>query len=435
MKPEELILLDRKEVQEIIENHLDSDPGKFALQFRQPGLPSALIATQLELLQKAKTKLPDWYAARCIFNKRAFEQSSSQTALQAKAFTPGSRAVDMTGGLGVDTWHLSQSFRQVDHVDPNQAVSQMAEINFRRLSRGNIKLHCMTAEAFLEGLGEEEVFDLIYLDPDRRNAAGRRVAAFEDCQPNVLALLPKLYRKLRPGGQILIKASPMLDIAEGQRQLLALVPSAKGAVTSIDNEVKELLFRIDKGGTASEDSNEIVTCNVIRKGILSVSRLSPRSPTERKSANNSLASGKSHLEEGLESTSSLSDRQQKPVYLYEADVAFYKTRLVTEFFDAQEDLTGAMNHPQGYFLSEAIHDQVIAKVFQVLDQWPFKPKKLKQILRQREIKQLEIIRRNFDLPVKTVYDKLGLKPGGQQYLVMSKSPSGERIAYLCNRIR
>ena len=396
------------EVGQMIENHLDHSPTGFALQHRGAALPVALIASQLELLQRAKAKLPSWYAARCLLTRRAFEQASSEAAQQGRPLAGGQKAVDLTGGLGVDAWHLSQAYDQVDYLEADATLCQLAEVNFRRLGARNIAIHHARAEEFSEILGQEAPYDLIFIDPDRRNTKGERVAAFADCQPNVLALLPDLLNCLTPKGEILIKASPMLDLAEGRRQLKAVAPWVQSEVISVRNEVKEVLFRI-WNAHPEQTEDEAIRCHMLRKTLHSFTG-TPNAPLPHSPIT-------------------------KTKYIYEADVALYKSNLVPAFFNSLPDLPGTMTHQNGYFFSEEENLSLPAKVYRILTDWPYKPKHVKRELKSRGIKKADVSRRHFNLPTSTVSTQLGLQPGGEHILLCSLVDSGKRWVWLCERVQ
>ena len=406
MNSQDVMALLSPEVGQLIETHLDHSPTAFALQFHGSALPIPLIASQIELLQRAKAKLPSWYASRCILTRRAFEQASSEAAQQGRPLAGGLKAADLTGGLGVDAWHLSLAYQQVDYLEADPVLCQMAEVNFRRLEAGNIAIHSARAEQFAETLGQQGAYDLIFIDPDRRNAKGERVAAFADCQPNVLALLPELLNCLSPMGEILIKASPMLDLTEGRRQLKRIAPWVQAEVISVRNEVKEVLFRIRK---THPSDDEAIRCHMLRTRRHSFMGTPgpplPNSPiTEAK-------------------------------YIYEADVALYKSHLVPTFFNSLPDLPGRMTHPNGYFFTDRSDLGHPAKVFHILANWPYKPKQVKRELKSMGIKKAEVSRRHFDLPTRTVSTQLGLQPGGEHILLCSQNDSGKRWVWLCERVQ
>ncbi|MEO0472724.1 MAG: RsmD family RNA methyltransferase, partial [Bacteroidota bacterium] len=87
-------------------------------------------------------------------------------------------ALDLTCGLGVDSLYLSQNFESVTSIEANPVLADIATHNFGLLNRSNIQVIHDTAETFLQNrIGP--IFDLIYIDPSRRNAAGKRVHSLE----------------------------------------------------------------------------------------------------------------------------------------------------------------------------------------------------------------------------------------------------------------
>jgi hypothetical protein len=91
------------------------------------------------------------------------------------------------------------------------------------------------AEDLIQRLPEE--IDLM-IDPDRRSKSVREYF-FRHCSPDVTQLAETLHQR---SGKTLIKASPMIDLRSGIREL-------KGCkeihVLAVQNEVKEVLFLID----------------------------------------------------------------------------------------------------------------------------------------------------------------------------------------------
>ena len=145
---------------------------------------------------------------------------------------PINTVLDLTGGLGVDSWAFSQVAERVVYFERNAELAAAAGRNFARLGAGNIEVRCeeVTPQTDLPEA------DLIYADPARRDAAGRKVFLLEDCTPDILTLLPMLLRK---APTVLLKLSPMADLA-----MLAdrLDPALREIhVVELDGEVKEIL--------------------------------------------------------------------------------------------------------------------------------------------------------------------------------------------------
>lgn len=215
-----------------------------------------------ERARKLARKLPDWAAAGAeIPGALALEQCSSQAAAAYKAELvcalaaprQPARILDLTGGLGVDAQAFSRVARQLTCFERDAALAAAAERNFARLGSTNIEVRCESVTPDTE-LPEA---DLIYADPARRDAAGRKVFLLEDCSPDILRLLPLLRRK---APAILLKLSPMADLA-----MLAgrLSPDLRQIhIVESEGEVKELLCLL-LPGTDGEPEPEL---SVVRLG-------------------------------------------------------------------------------------------------------------------------------------------------------------------------
>lgn len=77
------------------------DPLEVALDRNTPH--ARLVATQVKYLARAEAKLPSYAAAQCILPPLAFEQASSEACAAHKRIAGGA-VLDLTCGLGVDTF-------------------------------------------------------------------------------------------------------------------------------------------------------------------------------------------------------------------------------------------------------------------------------------------------------------------------------------------
>lgn len=236
-------LLLRPDIQRFLREHVLDDPYQLALQAHHyPDLPMSAIAEQLQARKKAQHKLPEWYATEGLVFPPALsmEQCSSETTARYKgSLLRGQRLVDITGGAGVDTYYLSQLFTQADYVEQNEALAQLAKHNFSALGASSVLVHAVSAEAFLNDLPEP--VDTIYLDPARRDTQARRVFQLADSTPNVLELQNELLSK---AATVLLKTAPLLDL---QATVQELKNVSQVHVVAVRNEVKEVLYRMDRG--------------------------------------------------------------------------------------------------------------------------------------------------------------------------------------------
>ncbi len=234
-------------VQQFIREHLDADPERLLLAaHRYPQVPMPYVAGQLRALRKVRDKIPAWYDPALHFPPAlSIEQASSERTARFKAgLFSGRRMADLTGGLGVDAWAWAASFDRVSYVEQNPALVDTARHNFNVLGINNIACIADTAEAFLAA--QTEPFDLLYLDPARRDDRQRKVYRLEDSQPDVLALHATL---LAHAPQVLVKTAPLLDLKLAVRQLLTV---ARIWVVSVDNECKEVLYLLQRSAPPAD---------------------------------------------------------------------------------------------------------------------------------------------------------------------------------------
>lgn len=95
--------------------------------------------------------------------------------------------------------------------------------------------------SFLTGEArEQQSFSLLFADPARRSATGRKVVALADCEPDLTRCLPLLLERT---ACLLLKLSPMLDISQAATQL----PGTQQVhILSVDGECKELLLVVGR---------------------------------------------------------------------------------------------------------------------------------------------------------------------------------------------
>lgn len=201
------------------------------------------LLEQVESRQKVAQKLASLVAdARILFPPKAnLEQSSDErVALYRASRFSGSRVADITAGFGIDFIALAQKAELGVYVEPDAWLQALATHNLPLLVPAHLQLEACTAEEYLARQAPNSL-DLIFCDPSRRSE-GRRVAGFEDCSPNILALLP---RALEIAPVLVIKASPMLDVTAGCQQLAPHV--ALVLVIALHGEVKEVCFVCRRG--------------------------------------------------------------------------------------------------------------------------------------------------------------------------------------------
>lgn len=228
-----------------IQAHIQAVPTSLLLKY---GKEKAFEIAQIEARQKARLKLPTWYAEpRLVFPPAvSVEQSSSELTGNYKAsLVANKNLIDATGGMGIDTYFFSKHCSSVSYIEQKEMLVQCIRHNFEVLDVKNIQYVHGNSLDFLRQLNTQT--DVLYLDPARRAADNRRVVGLRDCEPDVIVHLPLFFEKAK---MILLKAAPLLDI----KQTLNDIPAIKRIhVVAIENECKELLFEIWKEETHSKD--------------------------------------------------------------------------------------------------------------------------------------------------------------------------------------
>lgn len=386
-------------VTSFIEEHLEEDPASLALRFPSSEFPISLASTQIKYLQKARTKLPSFYAHRCLLPAKAYEQCSSEAAASLKTYA-GARALDLTCGLGVDVLNWASHFDTVVALEPDTTLHPFVSHNLERMDIQNVRVLCLQAEAFLADY-QGPPFDLIYADPDRRDGDNRRLYSLEDASPNLLTLWPKLSTI---GTRILVKLSPMLDVKEAAR----LLPHPSSIIVlSVDGECKEVLVEIIPSQATPTPTRQLWMLRHGKATKLTLPEFPP-SPSSAAEIN------------------PLSVR-----YLAEPDVAAYKADAVVDFWAAgpwQKDWL--CPSPRGFWMTAGDPTEVFpGRILRVETAMRYKPKLLKKWFSQQGIRRLEISRRDFPLNVAEVRKTLSLAEGGQRQMWCTRM-EGEKWVFI-----
>ena len=285
--------------------------------------------------------------------------------------------VDLTGGYGVDTYFLSDSFSSIDYVEQNEELCRIATHNF---ANKPITIHNATAEKFLNSAGQ---YDLIFLDPARRDSHGGKVFRLEDCTPNVVELLPTL---LSHGKRIMLKLSPMLDLTQAITSLSKVTWDTY--IVAIKNEVKELLL-------LSGGSGKITAIDLDKKDQAFVF-------TKEEERDCSLEIGNWKLEN----------------YLYEPNAAILKAgayKLVAQRFGLLK-----LDVNTHLYASDTLIENFPGRVWRITE--------------PQDLKQANVLTRNYPLTPEALKKKLHLRDGGTAFVIGCRV-AGKPTLFYAERIK
>lgn len=368
-----------------LEDWVDVDPCVVALK-----TGDGELARVVEGLKKAKTKVPSYYNARCEVEAVMVEQATNEVVALSRNLPKGTLAIDLTCGMGVDSLALSRCFEQVVAIEIDEKRTGLTSHNFRLLGVDNVTVTCNSAEAFLENF--EGVADLIFCDPSRRTIAGKRLYSLEDCTPNIVDLMEVMLKK---GRRVCVKLSPLFDVGE----LFRIFSNASVEVISQNNECKEVVLHIGHGVERGKIINTIIKGDTIVRCEF----------------------------DNTKSTDNHNVTLTNPTFVYQPDVAFYKSRTVEKYLTSSFPETNY--HYSNYVFTDAELPNFVGKTRKIVSILPYQPKKLKKFFKEQTIKSITIIRRDFIDSSDLILKQLGVKEGNGATIVFCRL-NGENMAIL-----
>ena len=389
------------ELRDFIHEHINDDTAELLLAARKyPDIDVPFVVEQIEARRRLKGKLPEWYENKDIImgGRVPAEQCSSElTARYKQSIVKGESLCDMTGGMGVDFWYMSEGMERAIYTERNEELCSIAKHNFQVLQtlRPEYVIRC--------GDGRElpiPSVDIIYLDPARRAGDGSRVYAMEDCEPNIVEWQDELLKHAK---MVLVKLSPMVDLTDVLRKLKGV---KELHIVGVKNECKEVLVKAH----ALDDS--------VCAGCVEVHCV------------DFLTSGK------IEYVFSLLGRMEIPLtdggvkrYLYEPDVTLMKAgafgSLCARYPVWQLDVDTHL------MTSDEWIPEFPGRVFEVEEMIPFSSKVLKRL--KKEIPQANIAVRNFVMTADELRKKTGIKDGGDVYLFGAKVKDMGQMLLICRK--
>ncbi len=389
------------EEQRFIWEHREDDPAALALSAKKhPGLPMANIARQVDALQKIRRKIPAWYRPGLEFPVAlSLEQASSGATAGFKAgLFSGALMADLTGGLGVDSFFFAQRFAQVCYVEKIPEIFEAARHNLAVLGAGNLKYLQSEAESFLRGSGQG--FDLLYLDPARRDDRKGKVFQLADCTPNVLEIKNLLLEK---APRVLLKTAPLLDISLAMKQLKN---ASKVWVLEHEGDCREVLYLLEREAQPPAQV-PIVAVSLDSAGKMLHSFAFSAETEQGVSPNFSEPSG----------------------FLYEPMPSILKAGAFKSF---SKHFGINKLHPNTHLYSSEMHiPNLPARSFRIEAVCKYDKKAVAPFIPGGKA---NVTTRNFPENTAQVRKKLGLKEGGDVYLFAATNCYGEKVLMVCTKV-
>ena len=388
-----------------VKEHREEDVRKLALHARRDGeidLPWAL--DQVQGWQTARRKLPSWTAIDGIVYPPhlSMEQcSSEQTAIYKCGIVEHlsrecrQTLIDLTGGFGVDFAFMARCCSRAIYVERQEHLCETARHNFELLELSHATIIHAEAEGIINDLATDPTSTLLYLDPARRDSNSSRTYAIADCTPNVLELLPQLFKVAH---HILIKLSPMLDWHKTVSDLGNHV--AEVHIVSVGNECKELLILLD----ADHQGEPTVHCVNDEQRLI-------YSPSEN-------------------DVNTAIDTKVVATYLYEPNASVMKAGC----FDVltQRYHVKALAADSHLFVSCEDVKGFPGRRFAVTAVTTMNKKELAAAL--KGINRANVAVRNFPMTAQQLRNRLRLTDGGDCYIFGTTTAAGQRLLYICKKL-
>ncbi|WP_394674264.1 class I SAM-dependent methyltransferase [uncultured Chryseobacterium sp.] len=369
-------------IQEYIQTNINADlPALLLKKSPFPGVTMQEIVQQIKGKRVAEKKFPFLLKEGIVFPPQLnLEQASSEKTARYKAdLLKGKKIIDLTAGFGIDAYYLSQNFEEVTLIEQNPLLLETVKHNWNILGReaGFINNRL---EDFLQH--NEEHFDVIYLDPARRDQQKNKVFLLEDLSPNILDLQDRL---LEISETVVIKLSPLIDLS----YLISVLPAMfRIDIIAVKNDVKEVVIFL-----SGSQNNQISCCCV---NLESSEQPFTYTIGDEETANTEYA--------------------EPGKYLYIPNNAILKAgtfNLVAQRFNLKK------LHPNTHFYtSDRMARDFPGRILEV------------ECIDSKDIKkksQFNIISRNHPLKPEEIRKKYQLKDGGKYYLIFTQSKKGKII--------
>lgn len=370
------------EIQKYINANLNADLHSLLLKKSPfPEVSMQDIVQQIKGKQVAQKKFPFLLKDGIIFPPQLnLEQSSSEkTAVYRSKILKGKKFIDLTSGFGIDAYYLSKNFDAITLVEQNTELLEIVKNNWEVLNK-KAQFIDQKLEDFLTE--NKEDFDVIYLDPARRDQHKNKVFLLEDLSPNILEIQDNL---LSISEEVIIKLSPLIDL----KYLISVLKNvSKIEIIAVRNDVKEVVIFLSKNYSGN------IICNCVNL------------ESDEKSFSFNINSEKNAIAEYSE--------PQRFIYIPNNTIL----------------KAGIFNLISSHFKLKKLHPNTHLYTSELrIEDFPGRILEM-EVVDSKQIKkkeQFNLISKNYPLKPEEIKKKYQLKDGGYQYLIFTQSKKGKII--------
>jgi SAM-dependent methyltransferase len=307
------------------------------------------------------------------FTRDGLEQASDPLVRRYRAATTAAApVVDACCGIGADSLALAAAGAAVVGLDYDPVRVRIAQMNAEALG---LPAQFRAADV-RDGLPDAAV---IFYDPARRDATGRRIHHVEQYHPPLG--LVKDWQRTHPAARIIVKLSPGVDLAQ--------LESYGGCVEfiSVGGDLKEAVLRLGPGVGSGSTQATLLTPD----GAFSFRR------------------------ETVFAHAPVSEPRR---WLLEPDASVLRAGLVS---DLALMLGGALlDETIAFITTDERPETIWARAWPVLDWMPFHVKRLRAYLRERGVGQVTVKKRGSAVTPETLIPQLKLHGDETRVLVLTR---------------
>lgn len=397
-----------------IQSHKNEDVRLLALKYaNEKDINIHYALTQISAWQIAQNKLPLWGQTEGIEYPihLSMEQCSSQSTAEykfeiVKSLCIQGNMIDLTAGFGVDCCIIGRYFKNVTAVEKNEELCRLLNHNLPLMGCKNINVINSDCETYIKELSEYKSnhFNLIFIDPARRDNHGRKIFKINDCTPDVCELNEIM---LRMSDIVMIKLSPMLDLTSIESELKGIYEIH---VVSLNNECKEIIVILK-----SELKDGVSTPNIICSNIT-------KHDVQRFCFTRKLEADASCMFFNLDVS------KNDLLFLYEPNTSIMKGGAY-KIIALQYNLMKVHKNSHLYLSHNKI-ENFQGRKFKVIEIIQLKKEGIKKI---KAYKQANLATRNFPQSVTELRKKLQLRDGGHIYMFATTMTNNLHYMIVCEK--
>ncbi len=386
-----------------IELHKNDNPDSLRFRFHdtvEKWMPLAI--NHIESLQKCGSKFgalqPEIMGAPLSVEQASSESVAMIHADIARHLVENPHMfLDMTCGLGIDfkaiTNAMGQQCRSIA-VELQDILSEAAAHNFRDMQNVSV----INGDS-VEWLKDNPYrFDLVFIDPARRNREGKRLYNIHDCMPDVGSILRLLREK---ADKVMVKLSPMLDVS---RTLLDL-PCSELHIVDEGGDCRELLAVMDFTSPEIASDKVPITIHSSAKDPFTFTR---------------------HEEQSAKASYGIPNPGDM---LFEPSPATMKA---APFSLLSERCGLTKLHPNTHlYFSREINPTLPGKWHEIMEVLPFSSSMAKALAKKKL--RADVAVRNFPLSAPELAGRMAIKSGGDTRIIGVTAAEGSRLLIMLRK--